>query len=233
MSKTPLVLVPGLLCDGELFAPQREALADVAYITVADVVNDDSVEGFARRLLQDAPQRFAIAGLSMGGYVAQEVLRQAPERVTGLCLIDTNARADRPEQSDMRREYMKRAESGDFDIVLDEMYPMLVAPARLNDEALKGTVSAMAARVGVTGFLKQQTAIINRPDGRGDLKRVQVPSLVICGAEDSMTPPKVHQEMVDQLPDAEYVVIEDCGHLATLEAPERVTEAMRSWLGRL
>lgn len=233
MSRIPLVLVPGLLCDDELFAPQREALADVADISIADVANDDSMEGFARRLLKDAPQRFAVAGLSMGGYIAQEVVRQAPERVLGIGLLDTNARADRPEQMEMREGFMARAESGDFDVVCDEMYPMLVAPSRLEDTALKDRIAAMAARVGVTGFLRQQTAIMNRPDGRGDLARIQVPALVLCGAEDSMTPPKVHQEMVDKLPAADYVVIDGCGHMSTLEAPEAVNDALRTWLARL
>lgn len=233
MSKVSLVLVPGLLTDRALFEPQIAALADIADITVADVVNDDSMEGFARRLLHDAPQRFAVCGLSMGGYIAQEVMRQAPERVLGLGLLDTNARADRPEQQEARREFVRRAESGDFMDVVDEMYPMLVAPSRLEDADLKRTCAEMAARVGVVGFARQQTAIIDRKDGRGDLKAVAVPSLVLCGAEDAMTPPKVHQEMADQLKDVEYVVIDGCGHLSTLEAPEAVNTAMRQWLGRL
>ncbi|GAA0582847.1 alpha/beta fold hydrolase [Caenispirillum bisanense] len=233
MSRISLVLVPGLLTDRALFAPQLEALSDVADITVANVVEDDSMEGFAARLLADVPQQFAIAGLSMGGYIAQEVMRQAPERVRGLALLDTNARADRPEQQEARREFVRRAESGDFMDVVDEMYPLLVAPSRLEDADLKKTCADMAARVGVVGFARQQNAIINRPDGRGDLKAVRVPALVLCGAEDAMTPPKVHQEMVDQLPDCEYVVIDGCGHLSTLEAPEAVNTAFRQWLGRL
>lgn len=233
MSRISLVLVPGLLTDRALFAPQLEALSDVADITVANVVEDDSMEGFAARLLADAPQQFAIAGLSMGGYIAQEVMRQAPERVRGLALLDTNARADRPEQQEARREFVRRAESGDFMDVVDEMYPLLVAPSRLEDADLKKTCADMAARVGVVGFARQQNAIINRADGRGDLKAVRVPALVLCGAEDAMTPPKVHQEMVDQLPDCEYVVIDGCGHLSTLEAPEAVNTAFRQWLGRL
>ncbi len=233
MSRISLVLVPGLLTDRALFAPQLEALSDVADITVANVVEDDSMEGFAARLLAEAPQQFAIAGLSMGGYIAQEVMRRAPERVRGLALLDTNARADRPEQQEARREFVRRAESGDFMDVVDEMFPMLVAPSRLDDAALKQTCADMAARVGVVGFARQQNAIINRADGRGDLKAVRVPALVLCGAEDAMTPPKVHQEMVDQLPDCEYVVIDGCGHLSTLEAPDTVNAAFRRWLARL
>lgn len=233
MSRISLVLVPGLLTDRALFAPQLEALSDVADITVANVVEDDSMEGFAARLLAEAPQQFAIAGLSMGGYIAQAVMRQAPERVRGLALLDTNARADRPEQQEARREFVRRAESGDFMDVVDEMFPMLVAPSRLDDAALKQTCADMAARVGVVGFARQQNAIINRADGRGDLKAVRVPALVLCGAEDAMTPPKVHQEMVDQLPDCEYVVIDGCGHLSTLEAPDTVNAAFRRWLARL
>lgn len=128
MSKTPLVLVPGLLTDAELFAPQIEALADVADMTVADISSDDSMEGFARRVLKDAPQRFAIAGLSMGGYIAQEVMRQAPERVMGLGLLDTNARADRPEQQEARRTYMERARNGEFEAVCAEMWPCWSRP---------------------------------------------------------------------------------------------------------
>lgn len=212
---------------------RRTHLPTVANIIIADVANDDSMEGFAARLLSNAPERFAVAGLSMGGYIAQEVMRQAPERVIGLGLLDTNARADRPDQKEARRTYMERAKNGDFKTVCDEMWPMLVAPSRTGDTDLKARVAAMAERVGVAGFLKQQEAIINRPDGRDDLAAIKVPTLVLCGSEDQMTPPKVHKEMVDKLPDAQYEEIDGCGHLSTLEAPEKVNEAMHAWLDRL
>lgn len=230
MSKTALVLVPGLLTDEALFAHQVSHLSDLAHIMVADVANDDSLGGMADRLLAAAPERFALAGLSMGGYVAQEVMRRAPERVERLALLDTNARADRPEQIDGRKAQMALAGEGKLSDVADQLLPMLVHEDRLSDKTFVARVKEMMMRVGPDAFIRQQTAIMSRGDGRGDLGRIACPTLCLVGREDAITPPKVHQEMVDALPNGTLVVVEDCGHLATLERPQAVTAVLRYWL---
>lgn len=231
-AKTPLILVPGLLCDAALYAPQTAALSDIADITVADVAQDDSLGGMADRLLAAAPDTFALAGLSMGGYVAQEVMRRAPHRVTRLALIDTNARADREEQITTRKSQMELAAQGRLAEVAETLLPFLIHPDRLADQAFTAPIRAMMLRVGPEAFIRQQTAIMGRPDGREDLRAVAVPTLCLVGRDDAITPPKVHQEMVDRLPDGTLVVIDDSGHLPTLEQPQAVSACLRYWLQR-
>lgn len=230
MSKTPLVLIPGLLCDYALYAPQIAALGDLADIMVADVAQDDSLGGMVDRLLAQAPERFAVAGLSMGGYVAQELMRRAPQRVSRLALIDTNARADRDEQITTRKAQMAMAAEGRLAEVVESLMPFMVHEDRLRDPAFIAPIRDMMLRVGPEAFIRQQTAIMGRPDGRGDLAAITVPTLCLVGRDDAITPPKVHQEMVDRLPTGTLVVIEDCGHLATLEQPHAVTACLRYWL---
>lgn len=230
METQPLVLVPGLLTDHELYRHQISTLTDVAQVMVADTAQDDTIGGMADRLLAEAPERFALAGLSMGGYVAQEVMRKAPERVTRLALLDTNARADRAEQIEVRQQQIEMARSGRFAELPDLLAPMLVHEDRLADAAFMEQARAMMLRVGPEVFIQQQTAIMNRADGRDDLAKITVPTLCLCGLEDQLTPPKVHQEMVDRLPRGVLVTIEDCGHLATMERPRAVTAVLRYWL---
>lgn len=230
MEKQTLVLVPGLLCDHELYRHQIATLSDTARLMVADTFQDDSLGGMADRLLAEAPERFALAGLSMGGYVAQEVMRRAPERVTRLALIDTNARADRDEQIQARNAQMDLARAGRLGEVVDQLAPMLIHEDRVRDTAFLEQVKAMMLRVGPESFVRQQTAIMGRPDGRDDLAAIDVPTLCLCGREDALTPPKVHEEMVARLPRGALVVIEDCGHLATMERPRAVTAVLRYWL---
>lgn len=230
MNTQPLVLIPGLLTDAELFRHQIATLSDVARVMVAETGLDESVGAMADRLLAEAPERFALAGLSMGGYVAQEVMRRAPERVTRLALLDTNARADRPEQIETRQRQIDLVHKGRFDVIPDQLAAMLVHEDRVRDAPFMEQVKAMMHRVGPEVFVRQQTAIMARPDGRDDLARITVPTLVLCGREDQLTPPKVHQEMVDRLPNGALVVIEECGHLATMERPQAVTAVLRYWL---
>ena len=228
--KIPLVLLPGLLCDAALWAPQVKALADIADPQVADLTRDESLAGMARRVLAAAPARFALAGLSMGGYVAQEIMRQSPQRVTRLALLDTSARADTPERAAQRRGFIELAHKGQFKGIQPRMLPVYLHPDHLQDKAITDAVLAMAERVGKDAFLRQQQAIMNRPDGRGDLKRIAVPTLVLCGRDDQATPYEHNAEIAALIPGATFVAIERCGHLSTMERPAEVTAALRRWL---
>jgi pimeloyl-ACP methyl ester carboxylesterase len=227
----PLVLIPGLLCTEALWRPQIEHLSDVAEAWVPKTSRHDNISRTAEDILAAAPAQFALAGLSMGGYVAFEILRQQPSRVRKLALLDTNARADVPEQAARRRAAMQRAkEQGNLRGVVDELMPILLHPDRLRDRTLTRLIHDMADEIGVDGYIRQQTAIIERPDNRPFLSRIDCPTTVIVGRQDALTPPKVAQEMADGIPGAEIAVIEDCGHLSTLERPEAVNAELRRWL---
>ena len=225
-----LVLVPGLNCTRALFEPQIRALAGERSILFADHASDATMEGVARRLLDAAPERFAIVGLSMGGYVALEVMRQAAERVTRLALLDTSARADTDEQRQARETLIAMAESGRFAEVHAELWPKLVHPGRRHDQALEGAVKAMARETGPEGFVRQQRAIMSRRDARAMLPGIEIPTLVLVGAEDALTPPERAREMAEAIEWASLVVVPECGHLSSLEQPEAVTQALRLWL---
>jgi pimeloyl-ACP methyl ester carboxylesterase len=226
-----LILIPGLLCDEALWRHQIEYLRDSLTVTVADVTRDDSIPAMAERLLADAPKSFALAGLSLGGYVAQEVMRQAPERVERLALMATNARADSEEQTKTRSGLIKLAEIGKFKGVTPRLLPNLVHPDRLNDPTVADVVLQTAERVGQEAFVRQQKAIMARTDGRADLEAVRVPTLVLAGRQDLLCPPKVQEEMASRLPNGKLVFIEDCGHLPPLERPRATTALFRYWLG--
>jgi pimeloyl-ACP methyl ester carboxylesterase len=185
----------------------------------------------ARLILGAVPERFALAGLSMGGYVALEITRSAPERVARLALLDTSARADTSEQTATRRELIELAQEGRFEEVPHKLLPNIVHPDRLDDERLTSTVFAMADAVGPETFVRQEEAIIGRPDSRGDLPGIVCPTLVLCGREDALTPMHLHEEMATLIPGSWLRVIEKCGHLSALERPEEVTAALREWLG--
>lgn len=228
----PVVLVPGLLCDAALWTPQVEALADGVPTSVADTTRHDNFPDMARALLAAAPPgQFSLAGLSMGGYVALEVVRQAPERVARLALLDTNAHADTPEKRQARLDFIALAERGRFPGVTDALLPLLVHPERLGDADLVGIIKAMAKRVGVAAFIRQERAIMERIDSRPHLAAIRCPTLVLCGREDRLTPLDAHVEMAHGIAGAALAVIERCGHLSTLERPDEVNEALRRWLG--
>lgn len=226
-----LFLLPGLLCDAALWRAQAGALADLAEVTVADFTTQDSMAAMAASVLDAAPARFAVAGLSMGGYVAHEIMRRAPERVTHLALLDTSARADTDEQRSRRRGLIELANKGEFKGITPRLLPLFLHPDRLDDAPLVDDVVAMTQRVGKDAFLRQQTAILGRPDSRDQLPGYRCSTLVLCGRQDALTPLSVSEEMAAAIPGAELAVIEDCGHLATMEKPDEVSEAMRRWLG--
>jgi pimeloyl-ACP methyl ester carboxylesterase len=228
--RTPLLLLPGLLCDAALWQAQVEGLADIAEGVVADLSRDESLAGMAERVLAAAPQRFALAGLSMGGYVALEIMRRAPERVRRLALLDTAARADTPEQTARRRGFIELAGKGEFKGITPRLLPVYLHPDHLGDAALTDAVLAMAQRIGRDAYLRQMTAIMGRPDSRPDLPAIAAPTLVLCGREDAATPLPLSQEIAALIPGAELAVIERCGHLSTMEQPNAVNAALRRWL---
>jgi pimeloyl-ACP methyl ester carboxylesterase len=231
ITKLPLVLVPGLLCDAALWRGQVDDLSDIAQPWIADVTRDDSMTAMARRVLAEAPaERFALAGLSMGGYVAQAIMREAPERVERVALLDTSAMADTPEQTARRHGLIDLAEKGDFKGVTPRLLPLFIHPDRLSDRPLTDAVMAMTERVGKDAFLRQQRAIMGRPDNRPNLLKINCPALVLCGRQDQMTPLGWNEEIASLIPGARLEIIEDCGHLTTMERPWETSVALRQWL---
>lgn len=230
VARVPLLLVPGLLCDAALWSHQIEHLADIADMRVADITGADSLAGMAEAALAVAPPRFAVAGLSMGGYTAQEIMRRAPDRVIKLALLDTSARADNEEQAARRRSFMEQTKIGDFKGVTSRLLQLLVHPGRLADTPLTDEIVEMAVRVGRDAFLRGQTALLSRPDGRRDLAKINCPTLVLCGRQDLVTPLDWHEELAAAIPQSKLVVIEECGHLSTMERPHAVTAVLRYWL---
>lgn len=226
-----LVLVPGLACTRELFAAQISALASTWRIHVAEVGRDNSIPGMAARILGTVRGPFALAGLSMGGYVAFEVLRQDASRVTRLALLDTTAAADAEPARRRRSDLIAHARTGRLDRVHAALWPRLVAPDRLADSALEAVVRGMLERTGAETFIRQQTAILNRRDAGGDLAGIQVPTLVVVGEHDAITPVSAASEIAAGIASAELVVLREAGHLSPLEAPAAVTAALSSWLG--
>lgn len=232
MSKIPLILVPGLLCDDALWAPQLKWLSDIADISVGATQIDDGFPAMAERILEAAPPRFALAGLSMGGYVCMEIMRQAPERIERLALFDTSGRADTTDQTKRRKALIELATIGKFKGVTPRLLPLLIHKDRQNDEDLTSTVIEMAGRVGQAGFLRQQTAIMHRPDRRAEMAMYDLPTMVVCGRQDALTPLDLHEEMAELIPHARLCLIEECGHLSTLEQSHAATALMRDWLLR-
>ena len=199
---------------------------------VADQRRDDSIAAMARRMLEQAPARFSLVGLSMGGYIAFELLRQAPARVARLALLDTSARPDAPVQSARRQELIELARTGRFGEIADLSYPLLVHPDRLDDQPLRELVRSMALETGAEAYIRQQTAIIHRCDSRPHLAAIACPTLVLVGDADQLTPPALAQEIAAGIAGAQLTVVPGSGHLSTLEQPQRVTAALVAWLGR-
>ncbi len=228
--KRQLILCPGLLCDDALWAHQVASLGDVAEIVVSEFQTHDSIRSMAESLLASAPPRFAIAGLSLGGYVCQEVMRLAPDRVIGLALLNTSARPDTKDQASRRRSLVERVEKGEFEDVMAMLWPLLVHPERAEDESLRDRYLEMGGHIGGDIFVRHQTAILNRANGVRDLARIKCPTLVLCGREDQVTPLELHLEMAAAIPRADLAVLGRCGHLSTLERPEAVTGILRTFL---
>lgn len=227
--RLPVLLLPGLLCDARLWRDQVAGLADIAEIAVPDLTRDDSVGALAARVLADAPERFALGALSMGGYVAFEILRQAPQRVTRLALLATSARADPPKRAAVRRASLAMAERGRFAGVTRKLLPQLVHASQV-DTPVGEEVMAMAERVGRDAFLRQQRAILERPDSLPLLPTLAMPTVIGVGDDDRMTAPEESRILRDGIAGARLHVFTGCGHLPPMEKPQETTELLRAWL---
>lgn len=226
-----LVLIPGLLCTAELYAPQLKALSDVARMQVADHTVATSMRDIAAVILDRAPKTFALCGLSMGGYLAFEIMRQAPGRVTKLALLNTAAKPDTPDRSADRFARVARAEQEGLLPVAQSMWPHWMAAGRKPDPALLEIAARMTAETGVTHFVRQQTAIAGRPDSIPGLGAIRVPTLVLTGRDDQATTVADAEVIARGIPGSRLEVIEMCAHLSTLERPDAVSAALRRWLG--
>ncbi|MGV7119745.1 alpha/beta fold hydrolase [Sphingopyxis sp. 550A] len=227
----PIVLITGQLLTDAVWQPLLDAWADREVI-VADNRSDDSIEGFAQRLLDSTPPKFVLIGHAMGGFVAFEVMRRAPERVAKLALIATLASADGPAQTARRQGYIDLVESGRFDQVVEERIPILFPEEKRGDERLLGIARRMAADTGADTFLAQQRAIMARIDSRPRLGEIAVPTLLVWGEKDGITSRAHHDEILEAIPGSRLEVVPGAGHLPTVEAPEVVVPLLTDFIDR-
>jgi pimeloyl-ACP methyl ester carboxylesterase len=236
MTRTPLLLVPGLLCSPRLFAPQLAALGDVAEIVVPDwrqapLSIFDSWEKTARWVIDRMPsEKFALAGLSLGGMIAVEIMQIAADRVTKLALLDTGMRAQNPTEQAIRRARIRLADEGRFELVLGLQMSRFIPAYRLPDKALVDEVMTMCTETGVEIYKRQEALAAGRADRRPDLPRITCPTIVVCGRDDSATPLFLSEEIAAAIGGSELVVIEQCGHLITMEKPDETNTILRRWL---
>ncbi len=226
----PLLLIPGLACTKALFFHQIKALEVDYEIVVGNHTGHDSLGAIANSILNNAPERFALAGLSMGGYLSFEILRQAPERVERLALLDTSARGDLIEKADQRRAAIRLAEAGKFEQVCRATLDLSIAKSRRNDFELKREITDMAMDMGVDKWVLQMNALMGRSSSVAVLPYIKCPTLVIVGDEDQLTPRDCAVEMAENIPGARLEVVADCGHMSTMERPDEVTALLREWL---
>jgi pimeloyl-ACP methyl ester carboxylesterase len=223
----PLLILPGLLEDADAFQHQIERLGAAR---AADLTGQDTIAALAAEALRQAPAgRFALAGHSMGGYVALEVMRQAPDRVDRLALLNTHARPDSPEATENRRRLMQLAEK-DFPQVIATLLPKLVLAEHLSGD-ITGTITEMALGTGKEAFARQQRAIIARIDSRPHLAAIRCPTLVIAARHDALMPVEWLEELARGIQGATLSIVERSGHMASLEQPEEVTALLAAWMG--
>ncbi len=229
-NRLPFVLIPGMMCDGRLFAPQIAAFSGTRSVHIAPITDFDSVEDLAADILAAAPRRFALAGLSMGGIVALEILRRAPERITRLCLMATTPLSETPDQAAMREPLIVSARTGGLEKALQlSLPPEVLAPGARRLDVLN-LVRAMGLDLGAELFVDQSRALQRRLDQQATARRCQVPTLILCGEYDRLTPVKRHEFLAELIPHARLEIIAGAGHLPGLEQPEAVNRALSQWL---
>ena len=226
----PLVLLPGMMCDARLFAPQQASFNGEVEVIVPTLDGAGSMAELAALVLADLPDQFALGGVSMGGILSMEIMRQAANRVTHLALIDTNPYAEREDVRLRRGPQMEAVKAGKLKSVMrDEMKPNYFTH-RHDSQALQDLCMEMALNLGVDAFVSQSLALRDRPDYEDVLRGVSCPSLILCGRHDVLCPVQRHQDMHAMIPHSRLVIIEEAGHLPTIEEPDRVTQALRDLL---
>lgn len=228
-----LVLIPGLLCDARLWATQTQALADVARCLIPDLTDYDSIEAMCESILSQTPEEFALAGFSMGGCVALEVVARAPNRVRQLALLSTSADGLTPNVRRYYQESIQRLQAGSLAMYLIDVYPRYVAPERLHDRRIWRTFSDMGSDLGAAVAVRQMRALLAYAGFSGNLSAIYCPTAVICGERDERTPISVHDMMAKRIPNAELTVIKGAGHFTPLERPSAVAAALRACLSRI
>lgn len=228
--KPTLILLPGMLCDEKLWQHQLIHLAEIAQVQVGDLTQADSISGMASAILVEAPEQFMLAGLSLGGIVAFEIMRQAPQRVTNLALLDTTP--DSMSQARAQPWEALAAMPGNQQFLAQAARRLIdmMHPANQEIPELIDIIENMVARIGPAGLQRQLQAQITRPDSWASLDRITCPTLVLVGSEDHTCPPELHQTMAERLPKATLAIVEHCGHLSSLEQPETITAHLRLWL---
>ncbi|MCR9146256.1 MAG: alpha/beta hydrolase [Rhodobacteraceae bacterium] len=230
MMVEPLVLLPGMMCDYRLFAPQLEKLSPDMTLLVAPVTGGDRIEEIASNLLDTLPHKFALAGVSMGGIVAMEILRRAPERVTRIALMDTNSLSETPQTAADYEPLITKLKAG----LLEQAVANIIRPEHLapgpDRTAVLHLVGRMAENIGSAAITRQARALQRRRDYQATLRKCRLPALVLCGVHDTLTPVKRHEFMAELIPYAQLVLVQDAGHLPTLESPDAVTDALRAWM---
>lgn len=230
MAKVPLVLLPALLCNAGLFIHQIKALEETADIFVPDLGLDTDIGATAARILSQAPRRFVLGGISMGGYTAFEILRRAPERIAGLILMDTNTAPDSQAAKQKRLEMIETAETGGIDAVIDAALLNIISPAHRDNDIIRHILVHMARSTGVRKYANEQKVIMSRPDSADTLKNIKCPALVLGGAQDALSPPDAMEKIAAAMPNAVHAVIAHSGHLPPVENPAAVTAAFRAFL---
>ena len=228
---TNLLLLPGMMCDAGLWQDQVDEFGGDYQLFHGDISQDADVATIAAHVLQAAPSRFALAGLSMGGIIAMEMWRQAPGRIERLALLDTNFRADTEDRRNLRDRQIAQVRRGELGAILkDELKPNYLAACHRHNHSLLDEVLYMGMCLGEDVFERQSIALRDRPDSSATLATIGCPTLVLCGEEDSLCPPELHREIADRIPGAALAIIPECGHLSTMEQPRAVNNALRAWL---
>jgi len=225
-----LIMIPGTLCDASLFAEQQKGLSSIADCYVASNTSSASLKKVAKNILNTYSGDLTIMGLSYGGIIAFELLRQAPDRIKKVILLNTNYKKPSEQTKINQQRFIGMAYLGEFkEITSTILIDAMLHPINAKKQALRATVLNMAINVGVDGFYNQVKAQLGRPDSTSDLKKIQCPTLIITGREDIICPLKLHEEMAEAIPNSTLNIIEECGHLSTLEQPQLVNNVIINW----